>query len=258
MRRATSILVPLCAIRMAAACTARPREAEQGVGPLRATRGSGRRSKGPSGQASAKAPAGSPKLREGEGPGRSRGLALSHATLTVVLCLIGLSGVAGLPPAARAEAGPEQAVRAPDGDPLLTIFDDVTVDVDGTTLTLRGTVTRPEKKLDLEARARRVPGIATVRNQIDVLPPSARDDALRVRVARAIYGHPSFWDHAARSDPPIHILVLEGRVTLTGEVATEGERTLAEALARTSGAREVSSRLRTPGDAGAARHEPGR
>ena len=37
------------------------------------------------------------------------------------------------------------------------------------------------------------------------------DDELRYRVARAIYGNPSFWNYAAMANPPIHIIVENGR-----------------------------------------------
>jgi hyperosmotically inducible periplasmic protein len=89
-----------------------------------------------------------------------------------------------------------------------------------------------------------VAGITSVRNHIVVLPASAEDDDLRYRVARAIYGHPAFWTHASSPNPPIHIIVEHGHVTLTGVVSTASERALARALASGSGERSLTSRLR--------------
>ena len=55
-----------------------------------------------------------------------------------------------------------------------------------------------------------------------MLPPVPEDDDLRHRVAKAIYGNPSFWSYAAMSNPPIHIIVERGQVTLKGTVARTG------------------------------------
>ena len=49
--------------------------------------------------------------------------------------------------------------------------------------------------------------------------------------------------------PAIHIVVEHGHVTLTGVVASQGDRQLAEALARQSLARSVANRLRTSEEA---------
>jgi hyperosmotically inducible periplasmic protein len=134
--------------------------------------------------------------------------------------------------------------RAVDACPQVGIFDDVSVQVDAGTALLTGHVTSPEKKKDLGARAAGVAGITSVRNHIVVLPASAEDDDLRYRVARAIYGHPAFWAHASSPNPPIHIIVEHGHVTLTGVVRTASERALARALASGSGERSLTSRLR--------------
>ena len=73
------------------------------------------------------------------------------------------------------------------------------------------------------------------------------DDALRRTIARAIYGHPTFWRDAAMPEPPIHIVVSDGHVVLSGTVAGEVERALACSLARGHGERSVTNQLRTRG-----------
>jgi osmotically-inducible protein OsmY len=78
-----------------------------------------------------------------------------------------------------------------------------------------------------------------------VTPAAAADDDLRRAIARAIYGHPTFWRAAALPQPPIHVSVENGVVTLTGVVAGELERALAGSLARGHGERAVANRLRT-------------
>ncbi len=74
---------------------------------------------------------------------------------------------------------------------------------------------------------------------------ASADDDLRRTVARAIYGHPTFWRAAALPEPPIQITVENGVVTLTGVVDGEPERALACSLARGHGELSVTNHLRT-------------
>ena len=127
-----------------------------------------------------------------------------------------------------------------------TIFDDVNVQLaeDGVVV-LTGKVTMPFKKDDIGRMVARVNGVSTVRNELTVLPTSPFDDDLRHRIARAIYGHANFWHYAAMVNPPIHIIVERGHVTLTGVVNSNVERMLARSLATTFGAFSVKNELKT-------------
>jgi hyperosmotically inducible protein len=127
-----------------------------------------------------------------------------------------------------------------------TIFDDVRVGVaeDGVVV-LSGRVTMPFKKDDIGRIAGRVDGVSAVRNELSVLPVSPYDDDLRYRIARAIYGNANFWHYAAMANPPIHIIVERGHVTLTGVVNSNVERMLARSLATTFGAFSVKNELKT-------------
>ena len=126
-----------------------------------------------------------------------------------------------------------------------TIFDDVSGHVDGGVVTLDGKVTMPYKKSDLERLVGRIDGVREVKSAIEVLPVSIYDDELRSRVSRAIYGNPSFWTYAAMANPPIHIIVENGRVTLTGVVNSDVDRALARSLATGVGEFSVKNQLRT-------------
>jgi len=126
-----------------------------------------------------------------------------------------------------------------------TIFDSVAASVENGRVILTGWVTMPYKKDDIEQRVRRVDGVTAIENAISVLPVSQFDDELRFRIARAIYGNSSFWQYASMANPPIHILVNRGRVTLEGVVTSNIERMLARSLATGFGAFEVTNRLRT-------------
>src|SRR5690606_32889883 len=127
-----------------------------------------------------------------------------------------------------------------------TIFDDVRVSLgEDNVVVLSGKVTMPFKKDDIERVVRQVPGVTAVRNELEVMPTSPFDDELRCRIARAIYGHSAFWHYAAMADPPIHIIVERGHVTLTGVVNSNVERMLARSLATTFGAFSVKNELKT-------------
>ena len=117
-----------------------------------------------------------------------------------------------------------------------TIFDNVDANVKDGVVTLTGQVTMPYKREDIEKRVAKVDGVRQVRDQIAVLPVSQFDDQLRYRIARAIYGNPNFWNYAIMANPPIHIVVEHGHVTLTGVVQSEVDRMLARSLAASSSA----------------------
>jgi hyperosmotically inducible protein len=129
--------------------------------------------------------------------------------------------------------------------PQFTIFDDVTAVVADGVVTLKGKVTMPFKKSDIGKRVAKVSGVKQVENLIGVLPVSQFDDELRYAVARAIYGSSAFWHYASMANPPIHIIVEGGRVTLTGVVASNVERMMARSLATSFTALSVTSDLKT-------------
>ena len=126
-----------------------------------------------------------------------------------------------------------------------TIFDSVSASVENGRVILTGWVTMPYKKDDIEQRVRRVDGVTAIENAISVLPVSQFDDELRFRIARAIYGNSSFWQYASMANPPIHIIVEHGRVTLTGVVQNNVERMLARSLATGFNTISVTSELKT-------------
>jgi hyperosmotically inducible protein len=127
----------------------------------------------------------------------------------------------------------------------LTIFDDINATVENGMVVLTGKVTMPFKKDDIEKRVSKIDGVRNVRSEISVLPVSQFDDELRYRVSRAIYGNPSFWNYAAMANPPIHIIVEGGHVTLAGVVNSNVERMLARSLATGLGELSVTNALKT-------------
>jgi hyperosmotically inducible protein len=126
-----------------------------------------------------------------------------------------------------------------------TVFDDIGGVVDHGVVTLTGKVTMPYKRDDIAKIVARIDGVNTVNNQIGVLPVSIFDDQLRSRIARSIYGSSAFWPYASMVNPPIHIIVENGRVTLTGVVNSQVDKILAQSLATGRGELAVTNALRT-------------
>jgi osmotically-inducible protein OsmY len=111
--------------------------------------------------------------------------------------------------------------------PYYGVFDDLTYTVSGTSIELRGAVTRPSLKSDAENVVKNIEGVTQVKNGIEVLPLSAVDDRIRVASFRAIYGDSALSTrYGYRAQPPIHIIVRDGHVTLEGIVANEFDRNL--------------------------------
>lgn len=71
------------------------------------------------------------------------------------------------------------------------------------------------------------PGVRDVVDEISVAPLSSFDDQLRIRLARAIYGHTSLQQYAMDPQAPIRIVVENGKVDLYGVVLNEGDKQIA-------------------------------
>ena len=129
--------------------------------------------------------------------------------------------------------------------PHFTIFDSVDAQVEDGVVVLSGKMTMPYKVKDIEERVARVNGVAQVQNNITVLPVSGYDDDLRFRISRAIYGNSNFWTYGAMVNPPIHIIVENGHVTLEGVVNSNIDRMLARSLASSFGSFSITNNLKT-------------
>jgi hyperosmotically inducible protein len=132
--------------------------------------------------------------------------------------------------------------------PYYGVFDNLAYRVDGHTVTLLGQVTRPTMKSDAGNVVKRIEGVEKVDNQIQVLPLSPMDDRLRIAAYRAIYGHPGLDRYAMQAVPPIHIIIDNGKLTLEGVVANQGDKDMANIRANTvSGVFSVVNNLRVEG-----------
>jgi hyperosmotically inducible protein len=129
--------------------------------------------------------------------------------------------------------------------PYYGVFDNLAFQVEGSTVTLLGQVSRPTLKADAERVVKNIEGVEKVVNKIEVLPTSPDDDRIRLAVYRAIYSHPALNRYALMAVPPIHIIVRKGDVTLEGVVATEMDKNIAYAQANgVPGVFSVTNNLR--------------
>ena len=115
--------------------------------------------------------------------------------------------------------------------PYYSVFDDLAYSVNGDTVTLYGSVSNPTLKKDAENVVKKVEGVEHVDNRINALPPSPMDDQLRVATYRAIYSRAPLQKYGWGAVPSIHIIVNNGRVTLTGVVDNQSDKDLANIAA---------------------------
>jgi len=130
------------------------------------------------------------------------------------------------------------------------VFDWITFGIHGKTLVLNGYASRPTLKEDAGRAVKGIPGIASVENNIEVLPYSPNDDRVRAAVYNRIYTAPSLRRYNANAgrlgrglsvarmaggitvDPPlgyhaIHIIVKNGNVILYGVVSNQSDSAIA-------------------------------
>ena len=133
--------------------------------------------------------------------------------------------------------------------PYYSVFDNLAYRVDGDHVILEGQVVRPTLKPDAEAAVKSIEGVASVTNNIDVLPPSPMDDQLRRALYRTIYSEPSLSKYSWSAVAAIHIIVKSGHVTLEGVVDNETDKNLADIRAKSvPNVFSVTNNLRVAGN----------
>ena len=155
--------------------------------------------------------------------------------------------------------------------PQYGVFDNIHFAIKGTnTVVLRGQASRPTLKSSAEKVVKKIEGVESVDNQIEVLPVSTNDDRIRAAVYASIYRFPALQRYTANrgrpqgpsvaraaggitNDPPIgyhaiHIIVENGNVTLTGVVDSDADLAIAEMRANgVSGVFSVANDLQVAG-----------
>jgi hyperosmotically inducible protein len=125
-----------------------------------------------------------------------------------------------------------------------TVYDFVDGRVRDAVVTLIGAVTSPIKQDEITELIEKTPGVRDLKNGLTVLPVSPSDDRIRTVIADQIYRDPMFVNYS-RVNPPIHVIVEHGHVTLLGIVNSQMDRQKAEAVARgVSGVFSVTDQIR--------------
>ncbi|MEP6789232.1 MAG: BON domain-containing protein [Acidobacteriota bacterium] len=102
------------------------------------------------------------------------------------------------------------------------IFDHITYQVNGSTVTLDGKVYTLSTKRDAAAAIKRIPGVTSVVNNIDELPPSSFDDQIRRQALRTFESR-GLGRYLWETNPDVRIIVENGHITLEGYVANSGD-----------------------------------
>src|SRR5262245_46645139 len=125
-----------------------------------------------------------------------------------------------------------------------TVYDDFQGSVNNGVVRMAGAVTEETKLNDIVERVAKIRGVQAIENKVTVLPANRSDDELRVRIATAIYRNPEF-ENYSMADPPIHVIVNNGYVILTGIVRSQIEKIKAhESAASVFGSIKIDDRVK--------------
>ena len=101
------------------------------------------------------------------------------------------------------------------------VFDWITVSTINGIVTLDGWVHLPWLKSQFQTEVEKIPGVKNVNDEIqNTFGPGE----LGFRAARLIYNDPMFYGYQYSQNPPIHIIVNNGKVILEGHVNSEVQR----------------------------------
>lgn len=133
--------------------------------------------------------------------------------------------------------------------PNYGVFDHISYKVDGNTVFLYGKVANAVNQKNAERSVKRIDGVESVINGIEVLPLSRFDDSIRYRTLRTIANGGSLYRYFQGANPSVKIIVDRGNVTLEGFVGSKGDSNLANILARqVSGVFSVTNNLQVERD----------
>jgi hyperosmotically inducible periplasmic protein len=106
-------------------------------------------------------------------------------------------------------------------------FNAISVSVQNGVVTLGGNALGPVAADSAVSLASHFPGVQDVIDNIQVDPLSPMDNQTRLAVYRAVYGFPSLNRYALDPAQPIRITVVNGNVTLNGEVNSQADKNVA-------------------------------
>jgi osmotically-inducible protein OsmY len=107
------------------------------------------------------------------------------------------------------------------------VFDGVSFSVKDGKVILSGVVVMPITKEEIGRYVKKVDGIKKVTNNIEVLPLSGMDSAIREQLYNKLFSTADMYKYALGASPAIHIIVKGGRVSLEGTVFSKSDKKLA-------------------------------
>lgn len=135
------------------------------------------------------------------------------------------------------------------GLPNYGVFDHISFEVNGGTVTLYGKVLSLGTRRSAERAIRNVEGVTEVVNNIQNLPPSPYDDRIRYAIVRRFAEAPALYGYLREPNPSVRIIVNGGRVTLEGYVNNRGTANVMNILANgVTGVFGVTNNLSTEKD----------
>ena len=117
------------------------------------------------------------------------------------------------------------------GLPYYGVFDHISYEVNGSTVTLYGNVISLGTRKSAERAVKNIEGVETVVNNIKNLPPSPFDNEIRYRLLRTFANASAVYGYLQEPNPSVRIIVDGGRVTLEGYVNNRGTANYMNSLA---------------------------
>lgn len=116
--------------------------------------------------------------------------------------------------------------------PYYDVFDFISFKIVNGTVTLSGYTNDAMTRSSAAKTVARVGGVTNVVNNIELLPLSRFDDAIRVRAYNALANTGNLGAFLYETNPDMRIIVKNGHVTLAGSVYRQSDAQLAYIVAR--------------------------
>src|SRR5687767_12705545 len=129
--------------------------------------------------------------------------------------------------------------------PRYEVFDHIDFSVNGSVVTLTGKVINAINKNDAEGYVKRIPGVTTVVNNIELLPVGGFDDRIRRDLYTTIHNSGGLSRYLWPVNPDVRLMVERGHITLEGSVYNHGDYNMMNIMARSvPGAFSVTNNLK--------------
>ncbi len=110
--------------------------------------------------------------------------------------------------------------------PRYEVFDNIDFTVDGSVVTLTGKVRNAINKSDAEGGVKRIKGVTSVVNNIEILPVGGFDEKIRRDLYASISRMGGLSRYLWTVNPDVRLIVERGHVTLEGSVYNDGDRNM--------------------------------